>query len=75
MATDQRISPECTKRVIGDVEATNAGLNSLKLDRDNCARPDQHKSNVDEQGYHDQTPMQDKEVSAFLYKPSLARLI
>ena len=56
-----------------DFEAKKAGLKPLKLARDNDARKDQEKSNLDKQGY--QMPIQDKEMSAFLYKPSLARRI
>ncbi len=61
------------REVMEDFEAKKAGLKPLKLARDNCARPDQAKSNMDKQGY--QTPVQDKEVSAFLHEPSLARFI
>ena len=56
-----------------DFEAKKAGLKPLKLARDNRARPDQNKSNMDKQGY--QTPVQDKEISAFLHEPSLAKFI
>jgi hypothetical protein len=61
------------KEVIEDFEARKAGLKPLKLARDNRARPDQDKSNMDKQGYW--TPIQDKEVSTFLHEPSLARFI
>ena len=56
-----------------DFEARTAGLKPLKLAKDKCARPNQGKSNTDKQGY--QMPVHDKETSAFLYEPSLARLI
>lgn len=56
-----------------DFEARKAGLKLVKLAKDNCARPDQGKSNMDKQGY--QMPVHDKETSAFLHEPSLARLI
>jgi len=61
------------KEVMEDFEANKAGLKPLKLVRDNRARPDQAKSNIDKQGY--QMPVQDREVSAFLHEPSSARLI
>jgi len=61
------------KEVMEDFEAKKAGLKPLKLARDNRAKPDQAKSNIDKQGY--QMPVQDKEVSAFLHEPSLARFI
>ncbi len=35
------------KEVMKDFEAKKAGLKPLKLARDNCARPDQAKSNID----------------------------
>ena len=56
-----------------DFEARKVGLKLVKLAKDNCARPDQGKSNMDKQGY--QMPVHDKETSAFLHEPSLARLI
>lgn len=56
------------KEVMEDFEARKAGLKPSKLAKDNCARPDQ-----DKQGF--QVPMHDKETSAFLHEPSLARLI
>jgi len=61
------------KEVMEDFEARKAGLKPLKLARDNHARPDQGKSNMDKQGF--QMPIHDKETSAFLHEPSLARLI
>lgn len=57
------------KEVMEDFDATNAGLKPLKLARNNCARPDQNRTN------RARMLMQDKEVSAFLYKSRLARLI
>ncbi len=42
-------------------ELMEAGLKPLKLARDNRARPDQGKSNMDKQGY--QMPAHDKETS------------
>ena len=61
------------KEVMEDFEARKAGLKPLKLAKDNRARPDQSKSNMDKQGF--QMPIHDKETSAFLHEPSLARLI
>ncbi len=61
------------KEVMEDFEARKAGLKPLKLAKDNRARPDQGKSNMDKQGF--QMPIHDKETSAFLHEPSLARLI
>ena len=61
------------KEVMEDFEARKAGLKPLKLVKDNRARPDQGKSNMDKQGF--QMPIHDKETSAFLHEPSLARLI
>ena len=61
------------KEVMEDFEAKKAGLKPLKLARDSRARPDQDQSNMDKQGY--QMPVQDKETSAFLHEPNLARLI
>ena len=58
------------KEMMDDFEATKAGLKPIKLARDNGAKPDQNKSNIDKQGY--QMPVQDKEVSAFLHNPTLA---
>ncbi len=73
MGTNQRASPECTIRGHGRLEARKAGLKPLKLAKQICARPDQGKSNMDKQGF--QMPIHDKETSAFLHEPSLARLI
>jgi len=56
-----------------DFEARKAGLDPLKLAKDNRARPHQSKSNMDKQGF--QMPIHDKETSAFLHEPSLARMI
>ena len=56
-----------------DVEARKAGLKPLKLGKDNRARPDQSKSNMDKQGF--QMPIHDKETSAFPHESSLARII
>ena len=39
------------KEVMEDFEAKKAGLKPLKLARANCARPDQHQSNIDKQGF------------------------
>ena len=50
------------REVMEDFEAKKAGLMPLKLARDNRARPNQDKSNMDKQGY--QTSVQDKEVHA-----------
>ncbi len=61
------------KEVMEDFEAKKAGLEPLKLAKDNRARPDQGKSNMEKQGF--QMPTHDKETSAFLHEPSLARLI
>jgi hypothetical protein len=61
------------KEVMEDFAAKKAGLKPLELARDNRARPDQGRSNMDKQGY--QMPVHDKEMSAFLHEPSLARLI
>ena len=61
------------KEVMEDFEARKAGLDPLKLAKDNRARPDQSKSNMDKQGF--QMPIHDKETSAFLHEPSLARMI
>jgi hypothetical protein len=61
------------KEVMEDFEARKAGLKPLKLAKDNRARPDQGKANMDKQGF--QMPIHDKETSAFLHEPSLARLI
>ena len=61
------------KEVMEDFEARKAGLKPLKLAKDNRARPDQSKSNMDKQGF--QMPIHDKETSAFLHEPSLARLV
>ncbi len=46
-----------------DFEARKAGLTPLKLAKDNRARPDQGKSNMDKQGF--QMPIHDKGTSAF----------
>ncbi len=62
-----------SREVMEDFEARKAGLKPLKLAKDNRARPDQGKSNMDQQGF--QMPIHDKETSAFLHEPSLARLI
>ncbi len=51
------------KEVMEDFEARKAGLKPLKLARDNRARPDQNKSNMDKKGY--QTPVQDKKCLPF----------
>ena len=56
-----------------DFEARKTGLKPVKLAKDNRARPDQDMSNMDKQGF--QMPIHDKETSAFLHEPSLARLI
>ena len=61
------------KEVMEDFEARQAGLKPLKLARDDCVRPEQSKSKMDKQGF--QMPIHDKETSAFLQDPSLARLI
>ena len=60
------------KEVMEDFEARKAGLKPLQLARDNRARPDQGKSNMDKQSY--QMPAHDKETFTFLHEPSLARL-
>ncbi len=62
-----------SKEVMEDFEARKAGLKPLKLAKDIRARPDQNMSNMDKQGF--QMPIHDKETSAFLQEPSLARLI
>ncbi len=51
------------KEVMENFEARKAGLKPLKLAKDNRARPDQSKSNMDKQGF--QMPIHDKETSAF----------
>ncbi len=61
------------KEVMEDLEARKAGLKPLKLAKDNHAKPDQSKSNMDKRGF--QMPIHDKETSAFLHEPSLARLV
>jgi len=61
------------KEVMEDFEARKAALKPLKLAKDNRAKPDQSKSNMDKQGF--QMPIHDKETSAFLREPSSARLI
>ena len=61
------------KEVMEDFEARKAGLKPLKLAKDNRARPDQGKANMDKQGF--QMPIHGKETSAFLHEPSLARLV
>ncbi len=74
MGTDQRARPRMyQKRSWKTFEARKAGLEPLKLAKDNHARPDQSKSNMDKQGF--QMPIHDKETSAFLHEPSLARLV
>ncbi len=55
------------------MEARKAGLKPVKLAKDNRARPDQGKSKMDKQGC--QMPIHNKETSAFLHEPSLARSI
>jgi hypothetical protein len=69
----RELAQNVPKEAMEDFEARKAGLKPLKLARGNHARPDQDKSNIDKQGY--QMPVQDKEVSAFLHEPSLARFI
>ena len=54
------------KEVMKDFEARKAGLKPVKLAKDNRARPDRGKSNIDKQGY--QMPVNDKETSAFLHE-------
>ena len=56
------------KEVMEDFEARKAWLKPLKLAKDNGSN-----SNMDKQGF--QMPIHDKETSAFLREPSLARLI
>ncbi len=68
-----RASPELPKELTEHFKAKKAGFKPIKLARENRARRDEDKSNMDKQGY--QMPVQDKEVSAFPHESSLARFI
>ena len=48
-----------------DFEAKKAGLEPIKLTRDNGGRPYQYKSNIDKQGYQMPVPYKTKKFLPF----------
>lgn len=61
------------KELIEDYQARREALGHIRLGKDACCRKDEHKTNLQRQGYW--TPLQDKVTPALLHQPGLRSCI